>query len=71
MCTLNMNSGSFCNKCIAPQRSPGPLSGRKRPLAGGTRGKSPAKKTKSQTGIVLRSSDCNIKRHATVYTVHV
>ena len=36
---------------VAPQRSPGPLSGRKRPPAGGTRGKSPAKKTKSQTGI--------------------
>ena len=38
---------------VAPQHSPGPLSGRKRPLAGGTRGKYPAKKTKSQTGIVL------------------
>ena len=38
---------------VAPQRSPGPLSGRKRPPAGDTRGKSPTKKTKSQTGIVL------------------
>ena len=36
---------------VAPQISPGPLSGRKRPLAGDSTRNSPAKKTKSQTGI--------------------
>ena len=31
---LNMNRGSFYHQCVAPQHSPGPLSGHKRPLSG-------------------------------------